>query len=227
MSERIKVLGMEIDNVSVMDAMGLVEEFINTEPLSILAVISAGMLLKAGEDLQYKEKIEHLSLGIIGEKEVLEAAGIQDPERHMEVENNWFLASFLEYAAVNQKKAVVFCEKAVETAALSDYVETAYPELEVVGKFFLEDMTQDADSILNLINGTSTDIIIASLGIPEQENFVFENSSKLNAKIWLGLGKSLNLKKVPELKTGFLEKLIEKRIFKKKISRYQQEEEES
>ena len=222
MSEKINVLGVEIENIDLVKAMGRVHEYTNTEVLSTIGMITTGVLLAAGSDLEYREKIEHLSMHVIGDKEVLAAAGIDSAERQLEVEEGWFLTAFFEYIQENENTLALLCETKQECAALQNHLEEVYPRINMVGVFALAEMAADADSIVNLINGVSADIILASLGIPEQENFVFQNRTKLNVKVWLGIGKSLKIKNRPELKSTFLEKLIEKRIFKKKMNQYHQ-----
>lgn len=227
MGRKVNVLGTELDNLTVCEMLKLAKELLNREALSIMAEVSTGMLLLAGEDLEYREKLEALDLGIIGEKEVLEAAGIHETERYAEVEEGRFLTGFLKYVAENGKRAVLFCETRQESGALARYLSDAFPGLSVVGQFSQEDAAEDEDDIVNRMNGASADVILASMESPEQENFAFCNRGRLNVKVWLGVGKSPAFSGIPELKPRFWERLIEKRIFKKKITKFQQDKQEN
>lgn len=220
MDRMMNVLGTRLEDLDVCEAIERAESFMHRENVSIIAVITTGMLLAAGDDLEYREKLEALDLAVAGEKAVLEAAGITEPERQLEAEDGWFVTSFLQYAAENQKSAVVFCETLQEARALERYLRKNFPELVLADVFCREE--EDADAAVNRINGTAADIVLASLGIPEQEDFAFENRSKLNVKLWLGLGRSLSFQHIPELKPGFWERLREKHIFRKKITKFQQ-----
>jgi len=222
MDRMMNVLGTRLEDLDVCEAMERAAGFMHRENVSIMAVVTTKMLLAAGEDLEYREKLEALDLAVAGEREVLEAAGITEPERYQEAEEGWFVTSFLQYAAENQKSAVVFCETAQEARALERYLRKNFPELILADVFAREEGTEDADAAVNRINGTAADLVLASLGVPEQEDFAFENRAKLNVKLWLGLGRSLSFPHIPELKPGFWERLREKHIFRKKMTKFQQ-----
>ena len=227
MNGKMNVLGVEIDNLKVVEAMERVETFLETKSLNTIGIINAGVLLEAGKDTDYRERVESLDLSVVGDRDVLLAAGIQDAERHLEAEDGWFLTTFLEYCAQNEKSLAVLGETKKEADTLREHLLDNFPGLHLAGVFSMEDMTGDPDSLINLINGTAPEIILASLSTPQQEDFVTANKTKLGARVWIGTGKTLKCRKSLELKTGFWDKLIEKRIFKKKISKYQQEKGES
>lgn len=227
MNEKIDVLGVEIDNVKAEAAMEKTVRFLNTESLSTIAVLSVGMLLKAGEDPEYKRLLEQTDLSIIEDKKILEAAGILQKERYKEVEENRYLMRFFDYLDQNKKALVLLCESAEEQNALESFFEKNFPGLIVAGAFALENLVENTDSLINDINGVTAEVILSTLKTPVQEEFIAENRAKLNARIWIGTGKNLKTSGVVELKTGFLGKMIENRIFKKKIIEYQQEKGDS
>ena len=128
MNGKMNVLGVEIDNLTVVEAMERVEAFLQTESLNTIGIINAGVLLEAGKDEGYREKVEGLDLSVVGDREVFLAAGIQDAERLMEAEDGWFLTTFLEYCAQNDHSVAVLGETKREAGTLEEHLLENFPD---------------------------------------------------------------------------------------------------
>ena len=76
MSGKIDVLGVKIDNVTAQEAMEAAKEFLKTDTLSSVGTINGSVLLEAGQDEEYRHKIENLDLCVVTDRAVLDAAGI-------------------------------------------------------------------------------------------------------------------------------------------------------
>ena len=85
--------------------------------------------------------------------------------------------------------------------------------------------SDDMDDAVNHINGLDAELVIAKLPSPEQEAFIFSNRDRLNIRLWLGLGETSVAGEKKEKTAGFLENLFLKRLFKKKMTQYQEEKE--
>ena len=51
----------------------------------------------------------------------------------------------------------------------------------------------DTESILEEMNAAHPDVILVCLGAPKQEKWIYDNAAKLNAKIMMGCGGSLDV----------------------------------
>lgn len=223
MSGKIDVLGVKIDNVTAAEAMEAAKDFLKTDALSSVGTVNGSVLLEAGQDEEYRQKIEKLDLSIVTDRAVLDAAGINEAERRLEIDDNWFLISFLEYVADAGYSVTLLCGKKSDKTVFAGYISQHYPQMQLAGVFAAEEATQDDDSLVNLINGAGADVLLAAMRRPEQEEFLYANKQKLNAKLWLGIGEGIKGKNKTDGKTNFFEKLIEKTIFKRKVSKYQNE----
>lgn len=106
MSGKVEVLGVQIDNVSAIEAIRQTEEFLKTDALSCIGTITGSVLMEAGQNEEYKRKIENLDLSIIMDRDVLDAAGIVEAERR--------LAGLRQLqfnkTSTNRRNAVFFCQ---------------------------------------------------------------------------------------------------------------------
>ncbi|MDO5423603.1 MAG: WecB/TagA/CpsF family glycosyltransferase [Eubacteriales bacterium] len=224
MSEKIEILGIRLDSMSTQEALEKARGFLEGDALRIIGMVTSGVLLATEESEEYRQQIEQLNLSVIREREVLEAAGITAPERLWEAEENWFLASFLEYLSEAGRSLVLVAETPADRERLKKELREAYPHLEVAGSFsFEETAAEDPDALLNRLNGIAADVILAALPYPLQENFAYLNRQKLNSRIWIGIGKNGGVQKGMKAKQKFLERIREKRTFKKRVAEFTEE----
>ncbi len=104
MNAELEILGVKLKHYHVDAAMEIVEEYLSNDKLNTIGIVTMQMLMQASKEPTWKQYIEDLDLTVIGETEVLEAAGI-DPETpsYEEVETNEFIARF--FWGLIQKKA--------------------------------------------------------------------------------------------------------------------------
>lgn len=89
---------MELDNYQVDEAMEMVGEYMQNDLLNTIGIVTMQMLLLADEDEQWKTYLKDLDMSIIGETEILTAAGIEeDGTLYEEVEANEFIARLFWY----------------------------------------------------------------------------------------------------------------------------------
>lgn len=223
MIEKVEILGVKVDICSVKEAVDQVTGFLSTDSLSTVGMVFSNVLVEALKQPDWAKQAEHLDLTMIGDKEMLKAAGSQDMLSTEDVEENKFLDEVFQYVVDNHRNVALLTEKDVDKIPFQKYMKKKYRGLEIVEVFSMEDATEDEDSIVNMMNAAAEDIIVAAIPSPAQEEFLMNSRQKLGAKVWIGLGQSVTTLEGGESKASFLGKMIEKRIFKRKVSKYQSE----
>ena len=198
---------------------------LSNDKLNTIGIVTMQMLMQASKEPTWKQYIEDLDLTVIGETEVLEAAGI-DPETpsYEEVETNEFIARF--FWGLIQKKSRIFVlgDTGEELQTLQKYLTETYPGIEIGGGAVVETLEESAfDSLVNEINSQTTDVIVSGLAGTRQDRFVLENSSKISAKIWLSLGEHSTLQNEAGIKTSWWGTLLKKNTFKRMVTKYNSE----
>lgn len=223
MNKNIEILGVKIDNDSVEEAVGKVAGFLETDSLSTVGMIFANVLVEAVKEPGWTDEMGKMDLNIIGDKEVWKVCGDDLKQSLEEVEGNSFLKGICSYAMEHDKTVALLTEKDSERLIFQKHMKKQHRGLNIVGTFSLDDATEDEDSIVNLLNASAEDIIIAAIPSPYEEEFLMGCRQKLGARVWIGLGQTATSLMNVESKANFLGKLIEKRIFKRKVSKYQSE----
>lgn len=224
MIKKIELLGIELDNYTVREAMLQVEVYLNNTVMNTIENISMEMLVKAQNDEILKECMEHLDLAIINEKEILKAAGIISAQRIRETIDNEFFKEFMKRIVRNNKTVYLLGNTSVQIQELQEFLNKNYEKLKISGVYALEDCTGDFDTIINEINIAEPDVIFSVLPTPQQEYFLKDNAAKFNAKIWYGLGQNYARKKGVSEVAGFAKKLIHKGMLHSMLSHYNKDE---
>lgn len=74
MIKKIDILGIQLDNYTVREAIMRVEAWYDNNVLNVIEMVSMQMLTESETDPVLKEVISSLDLAVIGEKGILQAA---------------------------------------------------------------------------------------------------------------------------------------------------------
>lgn len=107
MLKKIDILGIEVDNYTVREAMMQVENYLDNTVMNTIETIDMKMLELAGRDETVRACMEQLDLAVIGEKEILIAADVHSSQRISETINHDFFREFIKRIIRNHKR--VFC----------------------------------------------------------------------------------------------------------------------
>lgn len=218
MNSKINVLELELHNDTAKEAMQKVMDYMQTEPLNIVELISSDSLLLSKDDEVLRDNIGQSDLVLTVEKSFLELAGVTDRRRLQEAESGLFLKMVLHYFHKNHVRVFLLAESQEDSLRLQEYFENYYAGIEIVGVEAVAANREMDDMILNSINGVEAECVISILPSPLQEAFVVRNRILLNTRLWLGLGKKVKLpldKKEKKPFRDFLVKLFLKREIEK------------
>ncbi len=217
-----EIMGVELESWTAGEALEKILAWLDQENLSVCAFVRMGMLLTAESDETYRGFLSRLRMGILVDPEVKKAMEVGEEETN---EERTFLNAL--FLGLSEKKSTfaVLKETREQADRTGKDLKSQFPELKLTGVLAMEEF-EDGDDAVNHINALDADFLLADLPIPEQEGFVFANRNRLDLKVWLGVGGRTVVGKKAEKMPGFFEKLIEKRIFKKKVNQYTKENRE-
>lgn len=188
MIKKIEILGIQLDNYTVREEVMLVESYLTDDMLNAVEHISMQMLLDAEMDSTLKNVISALSLAVIADKEILQAAGAGTMQQIREIEENDFFTEFFGRIERNGRSIFLLGETSERLYAIREKLSQDFPELTIAGEYATEQCVGALDAIINDMNATTPDVIVSVLPSPMQEYFFWEHRDKMNAKIWYGIG---------------------------------------
>lgn len=220
MLKKIDILGIEVDNYTVREAMMQVENYLDNTVMNTIETIDMKMLELAGRDETVRACMEQLDLAVIGEKEILIAADVHSSQRISETINHDFFREFIKRIIRNHKRVFLLAETIAQEEQLEHFLVGKYEQIEVAGHCAIEEKSNDFESVVNEINCASADVIFSILPSPLQEQFLTENKSKLDAKIWYGLSSDYALRSRISRISQIAGRLIHKKKLQSKLHKY-------
>lgn len=220
MDEKIQVLDLQIDNLTAKDAVKRVVSYMETEPVSVVEMVTMNTLAKFQQDETSQELFGNFDIALASDKGMLEAAGETDERRLKEVDELLFIKMVMRFLHKNSAKVFLLAENEVDLQKLEIYMEEDYSNIQVVDRATLQENAASDDMLLNLVNGAEAECILSALPSPIEEQFIYRNKSLVNAKVWLGFGNLLDeLKKeknaFQKFKEFILRQLLKKEMAKK------------
>lgn len=188
MIKKITILGVELDNYTVREAIMQVESCLDNQALNTIESVSMQMLIDSENDPVLKEVISSLDLAVIGEKEIIQAAGITSLQRLRETEENDFFYEFFKRMERNKKTLYFLGETEELIGQLKQRLMEDFPKLIMAGEYALENCIGDQESVINEMNAATPDVVVSILPTPVQEYFIRDHKDKMDALIWYGVG---------------------------------------
>ena len=104
MKEKINIFDVEIDGFTAKAAMQAAVQYMQSESINTIEIVTLDMLMQGKDNPAWKENTKAMDMVLPGEKEILEAAEVQDRYLLKDVANKMFLKMFLRYLQKNRKK---------------------------------------------------------------------------------------------------------------------------
>ncbi|WP_231037529.1 WecB/TagA/CpsF family glycosyltransferase [Pectinatus frisingensis] len=189
----VNILGVTVASLTMQEAVQTAGHFIEGNSKAMIATANAEMIMRAAHDEKLKEILNKADLVVPDGAGTVWASnylGVSMPERvagfdlvqnllKMAPEKNWRIFFFGSAPGV--------AEKAKAKA------EQDYQGINIVGTrngFFTD---ADTAAIINRINDTAPHILLAALGVPKQEKWLYANLGKLNCPLSIGVGGTLDV----------------------------------
>lgn len=203
MGGNIEIVGIKIDNVNMDEAADRLTEYLDSDTYNMVFTPNSEILYTAVKDRELERILN------CGRLVAPDGIGVVIASRFYGTPVKERVAGFdlmirLMGIADSRGSSVYLLggkEGVAEEAAIK--LTESYGNLRIAGTrngFFEED---SEDKIINEINNSNADILIAALGAPKQEKFIYKHSDKLRVKIAMGVGGSLDvlagrIKRAPE-----------------------------
>ena len=151
MIKKIDILGIQLDNYTVREAIMRVEAWYDNNMLNVIEMVSMQMLTESESDPVLKEVISSLDLAVIGEKGILQAAGVDTMQRIRETEENDFSDEFLKRVERNRKSVFIIGETQGAVDEFTQELREEYPKLVLAGAAATENCVGDLEGVINEI----------------------------------------------------------------------------
>ncbi len=193
MAEKIDILGVKVDSVTMAQAVAQVESYMDERKNVLIATANAEMIMRATHDEELKNILNDAALVVPDGAGTVWAAhhlGYEMPERVA----GYDLAQELMRIAPSKKQKVFFFGSAPGVAEKAKAkAEELYPGIEIVGTRDGYFKAEDEAAIIEEIKAAQPDLLLAALGVPKQEKWLHTHLKELNVPVSIGVGGTLDV----------------------------------
>ncbi|MFH1617892.1 MAG: WecB/TagA/CpsF family glycosyltransferase [Candidatus Margulisiibacteriota bacterium] len=198
----VKLAGIEVDNVTMPEAMDMLERFISSGKPHLIVTPNPEMIVKAQRETEFKQIISTADLRLpdgISMVVVSRILGVPLAERVSGID---FMLRAIKLSAEKGYRIFLLGSKPGVAETAASRLRSQFPGLKIAGThhgYF--DIKQDRE-IITLINNAKPDILFAGLGHGRQEKWLSDNLMEINVSAAAGIGGSLdvisgNIKRAP------------------------------
>lgn len=193
MADRIDILGFQIDNVSMNEAVSVIENFIQEKSPHQVITANSLMLLKAIEEQKLREVFLHADLVVADSSGIVLAGKILGQYFKERVAGIDLLHKLVEHC--EQKKYSIFLFGAQPGVAqrAAGNLKKRHPALLIAGTICGYFSKDEEEKIRQEIRDAQPDILFVGLNIPRQELWIAQNLDRLAVPVCMGIGGSFDV----------------------------------
>ncbi len=192
--ERIRVLGLPISVITYDRWMALIDSWVNSTDgrLHHVCTVNPEMLMIARRDPVFRVVLERADLTVpdgIGLLWAAKQRGTPLPERVTGSDGVPRIAK--EAAARGWRLFLLGAAPGIAENAAAILTE-ANPGLQIVGTYSGSPSPDEEAALVERVNASGADILLVAYGAPEQDKWIARNSPRLNVKMAMGIGGTLD-----------------------------------
>lgn len=189
MIDKVRILGVNIDKVTMDQAIEKALSFINQEGFHCVFTPNPEIIWAAQKDKGLKNILDNADMLLAdGIGVVIASKIIKDPlpER---VAGFDFTCKLFEQKGL---KFYFFGSKPGVADEAAEKVKKKYKNIQIVGTHHGYFKDNDSDEIIKDINQSGANVLLVCLGVPKQEQWIYKNKGKLKPSLCLGVGGTID-----------------------------------
>lgn len=185
MQERVKILGVEIDNITLEEAGNITKNLIENSNKSCELIVAPNVefIMTAQKDKNFFDILHSAKLATPDSVGVEIAAKLQKKPLKERIPGQAYFRRVLEIAQKEKWTIYMLGGKGDTVNRASENIKKLYPNLKIVGGhegFFEKDSEQD---VINEINSLKPNILFVAMGAPNQEKWIYNHKNELKVDV--------------------------------------------
>ena len=193
MRETVNILGVNIDKITAENAVKRAEELLKTDGTSVIYTPNPEIIMAAYEDKSFESVLNSSDMCVPDGIGVVIGAKMVKTPLYERVAGFDLTCSLLKKMAETNGRVFLFGSKPNVAEKAGEKLKKENPGLVIAGcrNGYFGD--EDDDDIVNQINEANADLLLVCLGAPKQEKWIYEHKNRLNVKLCIGAGGTLDV----------------------------------
>ena len=189
--ETVNILGVHVNKYTMQEAVEKASSLMETEKLSMIFTPNSEIILYASNNPEFAEVLNKGDMVIPDGIGVVYGAKILKNPIKERVAGYDLVCNLLPVMAEKGQSVYLLGAKPGVAEKAAETLLEKHPGLVIAGTH--DGYFKDDDEVIADINKCAPDFLMVCLGFPKQENWIYNNREKLNAKLAIGAGGCLDV----------------------------------
>ena len=189
--ETVNILGVHVNKYTMQEAVRKASSLMETEELSMIFTPNSEIILYASNNPEFAEVLNKGDMVIPDGIGVVYGAKIMKNPIKERVAGYDLVCNLLPVMAEKGQSVYLLGAKPGVAEKAAETLLEKHPGLVIAGTH--DGYFKDDDEVIADINKCAPDFLMVCLGFPKQENWIYNNREKLNAKLAIGAGGCLDV----------------------------------
>ena len=190
MRNRVRILGVDIDNITINEAGDITKDLVKTSNKSCKIVVAPNteFIMMAQRDKEFFDILRNASLATPDSVGVTIAGKLQKKPFKQRIPGQMYFRKVLEVGEKEEWTFYFLGGKEDVPMLAAENVRKLYPNIKIVGfheGFFEKDSEED---VIKEINSLEPNVLFVAMGAPLQEKWINKNKDNLKVDIATGQG---------------------------------------
>jgi N-acetylglucosaminyldiphosphoundecaprenol N-acetyl-beta-D-mannosaminyltransferase len=205
LQEKVRILGVDIDNITEDEAASKTKELIEASNKSCKIIVAPNVefIMQAQKDKEFFDVLQKAELATPDSIGVIIAGKLQKNPFKQRIPGQAYFRKILETAEKEEWTVYLLGGKDDIPLKAKENVEKLYPKLKIVGYhegFFEKDSEEE---VIKEINKLQPNVLFVAMGAPRQEKWIAEHQKELKVDVAAGQGGTFdyeagNIKRAPK-----------------------------
>ncbi|MBQ9313913.1 MAG: WecB/TagA/CpsF family glycosyltransferase [Clostridia bacterium] len=191
--EKIDILGVTFDNVSMQEAVDVCEGFLKQEKGNLVVTPNPEIVMKAKDDEEFKKVINSAELVIPDGIGIIKAGKILKTPLKERVAGYDLICNLLEKHSDGSATFYFWGSKPGYAEEAKEKVEAKYPNIKILGTHTGYFKSEEETQIVEEIRQLKPDILLVGIGFPRQEKMIQKYKNAGFFKVGIGCGGSIDV----------------------------------
>ncbi|MDO4563297.1 MAG: WecB/TagA/CpsF family glycosyltransferase [Clostridia bacterium] len=191
MPDPVSILGVKVSAVDFEGAAGKAMEFLNSDEPKIIVTPNSEMILAASRDEEFCRVLNSADMVVPDGIGVVYAAKLVGRPLSERVAGFDLVCELLSRIAGTEHTVYFLGAKPTVAEKAAEKCRECYPGIRIVGTH--DGYFKNDDEVIAEINALSPALLVVCLGFPRQEKWMIKNRERLNIKLAIGAGGTLDV----------------------------------
>lgn len=193
MNDKVNILGVNVDMVNIEQAADRIMEFFEEDKLHKVYTPNSEIIMQAYKNEDFKNMLNNAELLTADGIGVVYASKILGKPIKERAAGYDIACQVLSRIKDTEHSVYLFGGKPGVADKAKEKLETLYPGIKVAGMHDGYFKPEQENEIIEDINRSGADLLFVCLGAPKQEEWITRNADKLNVRVAMGIGGSLDV----------------------------------